>query len=321
MPFNMSDFPEAFDAPDWLTHNSAWIYHLPMAPVFLRLLRPATFVELGTFRGDSFMGFCQAIVKIGLNTQCTAVDTWQGDLHAGLYGPEVLADLRQNHEPLYGKFSRLLQADFDSAAPTFADGSIDLLHIDGLHTYEAVKHDFQTWLPKMSPRGVVLFHDTTIRERDFGVWRLWEEIAVGRPNFNIPYGCGLGILAVGRDVPAAFLQFIEQLNADHASILPQFNALGRRNELMRSCMALVAKFHDVQEMVNQWRKLTNQVIRNATPAKKHAWNEPAAFATAAMQDVGQVVTDALTLMTEVTALRKAVKAANVRAGTAEPAMA
>src|SRR3954454_9013006 len=116
MQFNLSEFPEAFDAPDWLTRNSAWIYHIPMVPVFLKLLQPRVFVELGTFRGDSYMAFCQAIAKIGAETTCTAVDTWQGDAHAGTYSPQVLADLKAHHDPRYGKFSRLFQTDFDSAA-------------------------------------------------------------------------------------------------------------------------------------------------------------------------------------------------------------
>src|SRR5262245_36899312 len=120
MSFNLSAFPEAFDVPNWITQNSAWIYHLPMVPVLLSTLRPRSYVELGTFRGDSYMHFCQTIAKIGLSTQCTAIDTWQGDPHAGYYGPEVLGDLRKTHDPQYGNFSRLLQADFDSAVTTFA---------------------------------------------------------------------------------------------------------------------------------------------------------------------------------------------------------
>jgi len=307
MPFNLADYPESFDAPDWLSHNSAWIYHLPMVPVFLRLLRPRTFVELGTFRGDSYMGFCQAAKKIALDTRCTAVDTWQGDAHAGHYGPQVLADLKAHHDPRYAAFSTLLQTDFDSAVTTFPDGSIDLLHIDGLHTYAAVKHDYGTWLPKLSDRAVVLFHDTAIFDRGFGVHQLWDEISrgpAGNPHFNVPYGCGLGILAVGPRVPAEFLDFLAHLNTHRDTALAQFSALGHRNLMMRNCMMLFAKLHDAQTIVNTWRTYTAQAIKNPTPAAKDAWEDPAPFATSAVKDIGQLTADALQLLTEITQLRK-----------------
>jgi hypothetical protein len=275
-----------------------------MVPVFLHLLQPRTFVELGTFRGDSYMGFCQTVLRQQLSTRCTAVDTWEGDEHAGRYTTAVYDDLKAQHDPKYAGFSRLFKALFDVAAKEFADGSIDLLHIDGLHTYEAVKHDYDTWLPKMSDRGVILFHDTAIRERGFGVFQLWEEVSAGKPSFNVPYGCGLGILAVGKNVLPAFLQFLADLNANADRMLALFRALGRRNELARISMLLAHNMHNYQSMINQWRQGTAQAIRNKTPDTARAIEDPLGFAKLLNQDVAATVTDAVNLLREITDLRK-----------------
>jgi hypothetical protein len=287
-----------------LSHNSAWIYHLPMVPVFLHLLQPRVFVELGTFRGDSYMGFCQAVARQRLATQCTAVDTWEGDEHAGRYTTAVLDQLKSQHDPKYAGLSRLFRATFDAAVKEFADGSIDLLHIDGLHTYEAVKHDYETWLPKVSERGVILFHDTAIFDRGFGVHQLWAEISTGRPSFNVPYGCGLGILAAGEKVPQGFLDFLADLNADSERLLTFFAALGRRNDLARTSVYVGHALHDQQSMINQWRAGTGQAIRNKTPDLQRAIENPLAFARQLNPDVASTVTDAVNLLTEITELRK-----------------
>ena len=216
--------PQAFVA-------SAWIEHAPFAFWIVEALRPRRLVELGTHAGFSYLVFCQAVRRAALETACFAIDTWEGDDHTGRYGPEVLRRLRRRHDRKYGAFSRLIQSTFDRANPDFADRSIDLLHIDGFHTYEAVKHDFETWLPKLSDRAVVLFHDTNVREADFGVFRLWEELQARFPSFEFRHGFGLGVLGVGRDLPKALTDLFEAAkNPDEAETVRLIYAgLGRDN--------------------------------------------------------------------------------------------
>jgi O-antigen biosynthesis protein len=204
---------------------SAWIQHVPFGMFMVQLLRPRVLVELGTHMGLSYCAFCQAAKKLRLNIRCWAVDTWRGDVHAGFYGSEVLADLRAHHDPLYREFSSLLQETFDEAVNRFKDGSIDLLHIDGLHTYEAVKHDFDTWLPKMSERGVVMFHDITVKELDFGVWQLWEQLTQKYPFFELTHGFGLGVLAVGNKYPPE-LNLLLKVSDETLAIKEHFHQLG-----------------------------------------------------------------------------------------------
>jgi len=193
---------EYFWIPERLVPFEHWVGHIPFAFWLVKVMRPRRLVELGTHRGNSYCAMCQSLVAFGIEGRAHAVDTWQGDVHME-FESGLLEELKAHHDPRYAAFSELLQMSFEEARGAFADASIDLLHIDGTPTYEAVRHDFETWLPKMSDRGIILFHDTVVREGGFGVWRLWDELTGRYPSFSFHHSFGLGVLGVGAQFPTA----------------------------------------------------------------------------------------------------------------------
>jgi hypothetical protein len=221
--------------PARLVWPSPWIGHIPFAFWLVDALRPRVVVELGVHSGNSYCAFLQAVQSLALAAQCYGIDHWRGDEHSDYYGDEVYGELRSYHDPLYGTFSTLIRATFDEALPYFSNNSIDLLHIDGFHSYEAVAKDFSDWLPKMSPRGVVLFHDINVREREFGVWRFWEEIAARHQTVAFVHSHGLGLAYVGTEPPPLPLRTLLALS-DPDSIAPI------RSYFTRLGMSLVDRF-------------------------------------------------------------------------------
>jgi GT2 family glycosyltransferase len=212
--------------PRSLNFPNAWVGHLPFAAWAMRELAPRTFVELGTHSGNSFFSFCQAVVEAGLPTRCYAVDTWKGDEHASHYGEEVFTAVSRHHQEHFAAFARLLRMTFAEAVHYFDDESVDLLHIDGLHTYEAVRYDFETWLPKLSPGAVVLFHDTNVRERNFGIWRLWLELEQAYPrHLEFVHSHGLGVLQLNNAPPGKELTWLVPGSPGQRMVLGFFAAM------------------------------------------------------------------------------------------------
>jgi lipopolysaccharide biosynthesis protein/predicted O-methyltransferase YrrM len=215
--------------PRSLQNPLSWAGHLPFAAWLARRVAPAIFVELGTHTGNSYFAFCQAVAQAGLPTRCYAVDTWQGDEQAGAYGEDVFQQVDAHNRQHYGEFSSLLRMTFDEAVDSFSDGSVDLLHIDGLHTYEAVRHDFETWLPKLSPGATVIFHDTNVREKGFGVWKFWEELKQHYPHhFEFTHSHGLGVLQLGDDEAQEGLAPLMAAPEQRQQIRQYFALLGAR---------------------------------------------------------------------------------------------
>jgi hypothetical protein len=269
-PFNLLDYGIAFCTPRRLTDVGSWHLHIPFAFVITAMLKPEKIVELGTHKGDSYCAFCQAVDEFAMNAVCYAVDSWQGDEQAGFYGEEVLEELRAYHDPLYGGFSSLMKCLFDDALNYFSEGSVDLLHIDGHHTYDSVRHDFESWLPRMSERGVVLFHDTNVREREFGVWRLWNEIAKQHPSFEFKFGHGLGVLAVGERIEDEVRAFLKYGRDNEAGVSRFFYHLGTRIELDLQKAKLSEQVYQLEDTLldrdqrlqqaDEWRRQTGAMI-------------------------------------------------------------
>jgi capsular polysaccharide biosynthesis protein len=213
LPFVQSLFWESL-LPE---QESAWHGLVPVGHWIVQAIRPRVVVELGTHNGVSYAAFCNSIKLGQIAARCYAVDTWEGDPQAGFYSNRVYEDLRRFNDTHFSGFSTLLRMTFHDALQHIEDQSVDLLHIDGLHTYDAVSEDFRTWQPKLSERGVVIFHDTDVHKPGFGVWRFWNEIREAYPSFRFSHSHGLGILAVGNDVSqsiASICGFSDEMQID-----------------------------------------------------------------------------------------------------------
>ncbi len=170
-----------------------WSGHLPFASDLIAALRPGVLVELGTYYGASYFGFCQAIVENNVESRAYAVSPWMGENQAGASSESVYSEVSHYNEANYASFSRLIRSEFDDTVSQFDDGCIDLLHISGVHSFEAASRAFSSWLPKVTPGGVILLDRTAIRLGDSGIWTLWDSLAGQGATFEFPHDSGLGV--------------------------------------------------------------------------------------------------------------------------------
>ena len=208
----------------------AWTPHLYFGYDLVATLRPRVLVELGVDRGESFFTFCQSTVENKTGTHCYGVDTWRGDQHAGGYDDTTFAQVSAYNRANYESFATLIRASFDDSLDRFEPESVDLLHIDGLHTENAVRHDVDSWLPKVKPGGIVLLHDVDVRAKNFGVWKVWDDLQrTGGRSWTFHDGPGLGVWQKppSHELPIFLEHLLAPPNGDNASIAHYYSQRAR----------------------------------------------------------------------------------------------
>ena len=182
------------DAVDPDRATGPWSGHRFFAYDLIRWRQPGTVVELGTHYGVSLIAILQALRDAEVaHPDVHAVDTWRGDEHAGFYGDDVL-ELLGSALAKADLEATLHQCLFSEALADFPDESVDLIHIDGLHTYEALQEDFTTWLPKLAPNGLMLLHDVDPTS-GYGSAQFYREaIAEQFPGFAFHHIFDLGLV-------------------------------------------------------------------------------------------------------------------------------
>jgi hypothetical protein len=210
--------------------GSAWTGHAYFVNFLVSIIKVKTFVELGIHYGFSYFNICRVmeILKSEYNdcrdSKAYGIDSFEGDVHAVFNEDGNNIEKHVNKLNInFSYFSKIIRSKFDDACLKFENKSIDLLHIDGQHLYKDVKNDFKKWKDKLSDNSVVLFHDTQIKSRDFGVYKFWDEIKDNYPTINFQHSAGLGVLFYGKKINKRTENFIEFIsNKNNKKIVINF---------------------------------------------------------------------------------------------------
>jgi predicted O-methyltransferase YrrM len=171
-----------------------------------RSVKPAVAVEIGSARGKSACYIGMALKENGWG-RLYAIDphkltNWNDSDSIDTY------DIMRSHLKNLGLMKIVTIVREQSAkALVHVPTPIDLLFIDGDHSHDGVKADWDSFTPHMSPFGVVVFHDTIWDlnpddkwyRSDMGVPRFVEELRrQGYPVITIDRDCGISIVQAKR---------------------------------------------------------------------------------------------------------------------------
>lgn len=169
--------------------TSAWVGHEAFALWLVQTLEPETVVDLGVDYG--FSTFVWALPGIG---RVYGIDWFQGDPQTQLRDTQTA--VQETHAWLRAEHGvdnvEIIRDSFEHAAGGW-DRPIDILGIDGFHSYEAVRRDLRSWSPHLRHGGVIVLHDITVQHPGFGVHQLWQELPPPKAQFE--HSSGLGVLS------------------------------------------------------------------------------------------------------------------------------
>ena len=157
--------------------------HIKVAQYLIERLNPKVTVDLGVDYGYSLISLSYKNSGIVYGIDCFQGDEWVGDRNT--YDHIISTIEKLNFTNI-----KIIKGYFDEVVKDW-NQQIDILHIDGFHSYDAVKNDYKKWSPFVNHQGVILFHDTNAHDTRFGVKKFFSEIDLPKMEFMDFQGLGI----------------------------------------------------------------------------------------------------------------------------------
>jgi len=163
--------------------------------------QPEVIVEIGTKFGGTFLIWCEVAPGIKISI----------DLPDGIHGGVAIdktAARNQMFKDKYGDACKFIEGDshsqeiYNQLLEVLEGRQIDFLFIDGDHTYEGVKQDYEMYSPLVKTGGYIAFHDINDterhRQRNVYVGKLWQELEGDKLEINVNADwAGIGVIKKG----------------------------------------------------------------------------------------------------------------------------
>jgi glycosyltransferase involved in cell wall biosynthesis len=202
--------------------------HIPFASWCAATLNPSVYVGLGVGNGDSYFSLCETIRQKSLSTHAYGIDPWKSGAGPGPSTESPYRDVSNYNRKSYSTFSSVIRSNFHEALGHFESGTIDLLQISGPCTYEGAIDTFESWLPKLSERSIVLLEGIAVRRNGWEMWRVWEQVAKKYAAFEFGHNGGLGVLVCGENAPTVFQKLCALEGLERTNVQLHFETLGSR---------------------------------------------------------------------------------------------
>jgi cephalosporin hydroxylase len=144
----------------------------------LAILRPATVLEIGTWRGGTLLPICRLS-----DDKATIISL---DLPGGTFGggssPMHLSTMKrfkkQDQQLHFIRDDSHKQEVLERVQSILKGRQLDLLFLDGDHTYSGVRQDFEMYAPLVRKGGTVALHDIVEHSPASGcrVSNFWNEL-------------------------------------------------------------------------------------------------------------------------------------------------
>ena len=164
----------------------------------------SNFMEIGTKQGGNFNGLCHIYNghKISVDLVGGPYGGWATNEHPYMGNIVFKRDkyFRSNFKNvhmIHGN-SRYVSTRLQ-IEKILGNKKLVLLYIDGDHTYEGVKADFEFYKDLVHKNGMIVFHDIndSVHHRDIGVevGKFWKEVEGTKKEFNAgKHWAGIGVL-------------------------------------------------------------------------------------------------------------------------------